>query len=315
VGAGLRQPVTVAGVSARPAVGRPLSRLRPDRPAAGLARSPPPRPAVARRLEGSAQARRRRQPPLLPLSGQRDPARRRAAADDDHRHLARRHRHHRQPAQRQARRKVAVAQARTVTDADRRRNRLRQSRRTQRPRAIDRCRSHALRRRRAVRRRCSRLLDLVPAAQRRLVARSSRTQSDHLGHRTGHRHAAAGACRLHRAVGDDGDRRQPVCHALRTASAVFRRPDARHRPPRLLARYLVLERVEPAPADGAGRPADRLRDARRAGLCLHPARSLARDDDLARDRPADCRRHVGRTHQAAGRRRESPPHFQDKAPR
>jgi drug/metabolite transporter (DMT)-like permease len=99
---------------------------------------------------------------------------------------------------------------------------------------------------------------------------------------------------------------QSVRHALRAAPGVFRWPDGRHRSSRLVARHAVLERIEPAPADSAGRATDRLRNAGRACLCLHFARRLARAGDAARHRPPDCRRHSGRTHPAASRCRRKP---------
>ena len=78
---------------------------------------------------------------------------------------------------------------------------LRQPQRTRRAARRPACRSRALCRRRAARGRCGRLLDLVPAAQRRLAACARRTQPAQLGHRAGRGHLAAGPDRLCALVG------------------------------------------------------------------------------------------------------------------
>ena len=66
--------------------------------------------------------------------------------------------------------------------------------------------------------------------------------------------------------------RQRLRDAVRPAPVVLHRPDGGDRPVRVVAGHAVLERGQPAPADRAGRPADRVRDAGRARLRLRAAR-------------------------------------------
>ena len=77
--------------------------------------------------------------------------------------------------------------------------------------------------RRAARRGRRRLLDLVPAAQRRLAARARRTQPAQLGHRAGRRHLAAGADRLCAVVGLHRVARRCVRDAAGPEARVLRR--------------------------------------------------------------------------------------------
>src|SRR6185437_8835304 len=119
-----------------------------------------------------------------------------------------------------------------------------------------------------------------------------------------------------RAVGCDEDRRQRVHYAVGAASRVVRGPDGGDRPVRLVAGHAVLERGQPAPAHCAGRATDRVRDARRAGLRLHPAPHDAGTIRPAGHRAAGGRRGAGRareTRAAAGDRGGWRPHGRLKA--
>jgi hypothetical protein len=83
----------------------------------------------------------------------------------------------------------------------------------------------------------------------------ARSQPAHLGHGAGPGHAAAGGCGLSLASGLWNGRviGQAFDDALRPARRIeVPRPDAGHRPVRVLAGHAVLERGQPAPADHAG---------------------------------------------------------------
>lgn len=75
--------------------------------------------------------------------------------------------------------------------------------------------------------------------------------------------------------------------------------DVGDRPPRVLARYAMLERSQSASAHCAGRPADHIRDARCPRLCVPVARQLARAADVDWHFVAPDRRISGRAYQAA----------------
>ena len=80
----------------------------------------------------------------------------------------------------------------------------------------------------------------------------------HLGHGTRHRDLAAGAAGLCRRVAVAVGQRHTAAHAVWANADGLYRLDAGHRPVRILAGYLVLERGQPTPAHPHRRAADRL---------------------------------------------------------
>lgn len=114
--------------------------------------------------------------------------------------------------------------------------------------------------------------------------------AEHLGHRAGHRYRYRWRCSAMRPGGRFRRWRRWLLMPFGPRPGAF---IALMFAVGLLASWLgtlCWNEAAPAPADDAGRPAHRLRDAVGAGLCLHAARHDARTGDAGWHRAAGGRR-------------------------
>lgn len=123
------------------------------------------------------------------------------------------------------------------------------------------------------------VLDLVPAAQRRLAAPAPGAQPARLGHGAGPGHVAHGPGRFCAGLGLDVAQRQHLPHAPRAGSAVFPLAHAGAGAVCLVVRHSVLEPGQQAPAHRPSRAADRVRDRGGADLHFLVARRVAAGPD------------------------------------